>query len=82
MLKKKGKALIFDFKSEPEPALVYHGVICSECRDEYGIIGVRYQCVFCEGFNLCEKCEGRLDHAHSLVKVKVPSKMIKKEAII
>lgn len=62
--------------------LVYHGVICSECRDEYGIIGVRYQCLFCEGFNLCEKCEGRIDHAHSLVKVKVPAKVIKKEDII
>jgi hypothetical protein len=57
-------------------------VICHECKDEYGIIGVRYQCLYCENYNICEKCEAIIDHAHSLVKVKDPKKVIKKEDLI
>ena len=32
-----------------------HGIKCNECEKD--IIGIRYQCVECEEYNLCEKCE-------------------------
>lgn len=47
------------------------GVKCNECNNE--IIGDRYMCVFCEGFNYCSKCEevkGNI-HGHPMYKLKL-----------
>ena len=59
------RAKIFDqnlFNKKEEIAeikgaeLVVHESICSNCKDDFGIIGVRYQCVLCDNFNLCSAC--------------------------
>ena len=34
---------------------VHPGVTCSYCRRE--IQGIRYLCIYCDEYNLCEKCE-------------------------
>jgi len=62
--------------------LIYHNVICYSCKDEYGIIGIRYQCILCDNFNICEACEAKVDHPHSLLQVKKADKFMKKEQII
>lgn len=59
-----------------------HGVICTHCRDEFGIMGVRYQCIFCDRFNLCSNCEAVVEHEHALVKVKRPGQAIKTNDIV
>ena len=59
-----------------------HSAICSKCRDEFGIIGIRYQCILCDHFNLCSTCEKIVDHEHSLLKVKRPERAIKKDDLI
>ena len=33
-------------KESPEKPLVQHEAICSVCKADYGILGVRYQCIF------------------------------------
>jgi hypothetical protein len=38
--------------------------------------------VLCDDFNLCEKCEGSVDHPHALLKVKRPELNIKKEDLM
>lgn len=53
-----------------EPELVYHEKRCSKCKDDYGIIGDRYECLLCDGFHLCQKCETTVIHAHALLKIK------------
>ena len=91
------KAIIIDDEPEPKneeivekkvevrekvPELLVHGVICSSCEDEFGIMGVRYQCLLCDNFNLCSNCEDKLEHNHALVKVKKPGMAIRKDDLI
>jgi hypothetical protein len=39
--------------------LQVHNVICSKCKDEFGILGIRYQCILCKHYNLCSNCEAK-----------------------
>lgn len=52
--------------------VIHSGLICKECNGP--IIGIRYKCVVCEDFNLCEKCEDVVkgDHGHPLLKINTP----------
>ena len=36
------------------------------------IRGLRYKCSVCKNFDYCAKCEERLDHGHSFLKICVP----------
>ena len=65
-----------------EKALVQHETMCSICRDDYGILGDRYQCIFCESFNLCSSCEQKIEHPHALLKVKDPKKAVSREQLV
>ena len=69
-------------KQKKEEDLLQHKVMCSICKDEYGILGIRYQCLLCENFNLCSTHEEEADHPHSLVKVKKPGQEITKDDLL
>ena len=50
---------------------VHYGVQCSQCKI-FPITGIRYKCIECPSYNLCEKCEmqfGR-NHGHCLLKLR------------
>lgn len=40
-----------------------HYVLCDGCGKK-NIKGIRYKCVHCDEFNLCEACEGKVEHYH------------------
>lgn len=49
--------------------MVHAGYACKGCSIKT-ITGVRYECPKCFDFNLCEKCEDKIDHQHYLLKIK------------
>lgn len=49
--------------------VVHRGVTCDECG-AYPIVGVRYKCVVCHDFDVCEKCEAKSSHVHPFLKIK------------
>ena len=55
--------------------LVHRGIKCNKCNME-NIQGIRYKCLQCQDFNLCEKCEAQSDHDinHILIKIRKPLK--------
>lgn len=48
---------------------VKHDVKCNGCGTEF-IFGIRYKCVKCPVFNLCETCETQIQHDHNMIKMK------------
>jgi len=46
-------------KANTEPEIAQHPAVCDNC-DEH-IIGVRFKCVNCPDYDLCEECEGKAD---------------------
>jgi hypothetical protein len=60
---------------------VVHQAICDSCKQQ--IVGIRYHCMMCEDFDLCQACElkeGVHDEDHVFVKIKKnappPSKVV------
>lgn len=51
--------------------IVHQNIICDGCNIG-PIIGIRYKCTACHDFDLCENCEEKCNHAHPLIKIKVP----------
>jgi len=41
-----------------------HGewIVCDNCQKN--IIGLRFMCIHCAAYNLCEDCEYKVDHPH------------------
>jgi len=73
----------FERKNSPsKEELLVHSVICSKCKDDFGILGIRYQCILCDNFDLCSTCEQEVEHEHPLLKVKKPVQAITKDQII
>lgn len=44
------------------------GVRCDGCGN-HPIIGIRYKCLVCENFDLCEKCEDGVGHDHPMIRL-------------
>lgn len=42
---------------------------CNQCLQS-PIIGIRFECPVCEGYNICGICEGSNQHEHNLLKIK------------
>lgn len=49
---------------------VHVGIICTGCNMN-PITGIRYKCLQCSEFNLCQICEEKVTHEHDLLKMKV-----------
>ena len=61
-------------KFEEKPTFL--GVECDGCHTK-PLIGVRYKCLNCENFDLCEKCEEKGQHSqHVFAKIKSPQQTI------
>lgn len=54
-----------------EQKVVHPHIICDSCQTK-DIQGVRYKCAVCADFDLCEKCEAVVQHAHPFLKIKHP----------
>ena len=52
-------------------AVIHFGIKCEECQT-FPITGIRYKCIQCESYNLCEKCEEKygMNHGHALLKLR------------
>ena len=52
-------------------SLIHNGIKCSLCQ-RFPIIGIRYKCLQCKSFNLCEECEKSrgMKHGHLLLKLR------------
>lgn len=59
-----------EVKPESSNSQVVHAhVTCDECQAS-PIVGIRYKCVVCPDFDVCEKCEAKSTHAHPFLKIK------------
>ena len=49
------------------------GITCSNCKQP-NIVGIRYKCIKCNNYNLCETCENLCIHDihHILLKIRLP----------
>lgn len=58
-------------ETEPEvkPQVIHHHVTCDECGAS-PIVGIRYKCVVCPNFDICETCEVKSTHDHPFLKIK------------
>lgn len=58
--------------STPSSDVEHLGFICDGC-EATPIIGVRYKCVNCPDFDICEKCEANGVHSHhAFLKIRKP----------
>ena len=69
------------FETGSSISTVHKGIKCSNCGID-PIIGIRYKCLMCDNFNLCEKCEKLEDnninsHPHNLIKMRKEEKKLK-----
>lgn len=56
-----------------EPSAAIHlNVSCDHCKAA-NIQGIRYKCVTCPDYDLCEVCEAAVEHPHSMLKVRCPA---------
>lgn len=51
--------------------LIHQGIKCSSCQ-KFPIVGIRFICLQCKSYNLCEDCENKFgkNHGHSLLKLR------------
>ncbi|CAF1353072.1 unnamed protein product, partial [Didymodactylos carnosus] len=61
---------------QQEPPIRHIGVICDGC-DQTPLVGIRYKCLQCYDYDLCEKCsDQKLIHQHHvLAKLRKPSQV-------
>ena len=52
-------------------SLIHHGIKCDLCQ-KFPIVGIRYKCLQCKSYNLCEDCEKKegMNHGHLLLKLR------------
>ena len=46
---------------------VHKNISCNECKKN-PIVGVRYKCLECFDYNLCDECEKIINHEHNFLK--------------
>ena len=44
-------------------SLIHQGVQCKVCQ-KFPIVGIRYKCIKCKSFDLCETCESKVGEKH------------------
>ena len=52
-------------------SLIHYGIKCDLCQ-KFPIVGIRYKCLQCKSYNLCEDCEKKegMNHGHLLLKLR------------
>ena len=52
-------------------SLIHYGIKCNACG-KFPIAGIRYKCIQCNSYNLCEECEIKCgkNHGHSLLQLR------------
>ena len=66
-----------DPKTHP---MVFYGVQCDACSQK-PIVGVRFKCLSCENFDLCQTCEEKGVHSHHVfAKLKNPEQDVPKSS--
>ncbi|OMJ69859.1 hypothetical protein SteCoe_32295 [Stentor coeruleus] len=68
---KKPKKPLKSKSSKNIDLVIHQNIICDGCNIG-PIVGIRYKCTTCHDFDLCENCEEKSNHAHPLIKIKVP----------
>ena len=48
---------------------IHRGFVCDNCK-MFPIVGIRYKCMECDDFDLCENCEKIKTHPHLFYKIK------------
>jgi len=56
-------------KVNPMNNYIHKNYECNICK-AFPIKGIRYHCLECNDFDICEKCEARINHKHPLFKIK------------
>ena len=56
-------------KTNPKNNYIHKNYECDVCKI-HPIKGIRYHCLECKDFDLCEKCEEKVNHEHPLYKIK------------
>jgi len=61
---------------------VVHGAICDHCEQQ--IHGIRYKCVNCNDFDLCDRCESLRphDHEHLFLKIYEPLSVCTRKPLV
>ena len=51
--------------------LIHQGIKCNKCQ-KLPIVGIRFKCLQCKSYNLCEDCENKYgkNHGHTLLKLR------------
>ena len=54
--------------------VIHLNISCDGCKVK-SIEGIRFKCAICDNYNLCEKCEEKLNesHAHPFIKIYYPN---------
>jgi len=71
IMKKVQKLVVAPKKSGNKE--IHSTVTCDKCGT-FPIVGIRYKCMDCPNFDLCEKCEESkyLEHEHNFLKIRKP----------
>ena len=56
-------------KEKPSNNYIHKNYECNICN-AFPIKGIRYHCLECIDFDICEKCESKINHEHPLFKIK------------
>lgn len=58
--------------------IIHLGIKCNKCNTE-NIQGIRYKCINCENYNLCQNCESDSDHVSSHIFLKIRKPLLDEE---
>ena len=56
---------------QSENLSIHERITCDGC-EKHPIIGIRYKCLACYDYDLCDSCENSLNHPHPMIKIKTP----------
>lgn len=65
----KEEPKVIEEKKENSSQVIHAHVTCDECGTS-PIVGIRYKCVVCPDFDVCEKCQAKSTHDHPFLKIK------------
>ena len=58
--------------------IIHSGIKCNKCNTE-NIQGIRYKCINCQNYNLCQNCESDSEHISSHIFLKIRKPLLDEE---